>query len=422
MTARRTLLLAAAAALAAAGCGDYKHRTAAARSAFYAGQFDRSARLYRRDGRGAGRNRLLYLLDAGMALHAAGRHEESNRCFLEADGLIERLNFSDLGETAASIVLDDRAATYRGEEFEDVLVNVFAALNFLLSGSPRGPEEALVECRRLDWKLRVFSERRGRKYLQNAFARYLSGVAYELDGEPNDAYIDYKLVHKLRPGFEPVRRDLLRLAHRLGFRDDLERWEKKFGVKYDPAAEAGTGEVVVVLELGRAPEKFPRDELLDLPVYVPYPPEHAGALLTREGRVLGSTEGLEDIAATAVKTLDDRMGPTVARRMAGLALKTGAAVAVRQAVKKKTKDRGLADLAGWLLWWILVESDQADTRSWLTLPAGLQVARARLPAGTHHLALELVGPDGRSAGRTVDFPGVEVRRGRITLLVTRALR
>jgi hypothetical protein len=410
------------AALAAAGCIPYKHRTTEARGAFYAGNYQRSAELYSGDAFRPGREQLLYLLDAGMALHSAKRYAESNRCFLAADRLIEDLNFVHVGAEAASIVFDDRAVPYQGEEFEDVLVNVFAALNFILAGGPKGPEEALVECRRLDWKLREFSELRGRKYLQNAFARYLSGLAYELDNEPNDAYIDYKMVHKLRPDFAPVRMDLVRLARSLGFADDAEQWEKKFGLRYDPAAERGSGEVVLVYQCGRAPEKVPRDDLLDLPFYVPRAYRDKAAEVVVNDRALGRTQVLEDIEATALRTLADRMGPIVAKRLASLALKTGAAVGVHELVRKNTKHGELADAAGFFVFMLLKSLDQADTRSWLTLPANLQVARVRLSAGTHTLRVIFLDAAGAPTGHQAEFLNVPVRPGAVTLLVTRTLQ
>ncbi len=416
-------LLAAVALTAASGCGDYKSRTADARQAFYSGDFARSAEIYAGKRRGERRDRLLYYLDAGMACHAAKQYELSNKFFAKADEFIEELNFSTgAGSQAAAVVTDDRALPYVGEEFEDVLVNAFAALNYLMAGGPKAAEEALIECRRLDWKLREFAELKKRKYLQNAFARYLSGVAYEMDREPNDAYIDYKTVHKLRPDFEPVRADLVRLARRLGFADEAEEWEKQFGIKYDRAAETGTGELVLFYQCGRAPVKTQREELLDLPVYEKYGFVERRAEVAAAGLPPVRTQVIEDIEATAIKTLEDRMAPIVARRLASLGLKTAAAVGVRQVVKKKSKDSGLADLAGILTFELLKAMDKADTRCWLTLPANVQVARLRLPAGVHTVEVRFLDAAGNPTGHHAEFSGVPVRPGRITVLTVRSLR
>ncbi len=428
---RAASLLAAVALASAAGCGSYKSRTAAARAAFYRGEFRQSADLYRKGVTKPGKARLLYLLETGMALRAAQDYEASSKYFIAADDLIEQLNFRSFGEGAASVIFDDRALTYRGEEFETVLVNTFLALNWLQKGGPLAAENALVECRRFHWKLKEYNDLRGRKYLQNAFSRYLSGIAYEMDGEPNEAYIDYQKVHKLRPDFEPVKRDLVRLAARLRFRDHLDRWEKKFGVKYDAKQLRGSGEVVLILECGRAPEKIPLagDDFLDLPDYASFQLREAGGELVLGSRTLARTVVLEDIDATARKTLKDRMAKIVAKRVAKGAIKVGAALGVRKIVReatrkkmKKHESRGLADIAGLVTFVLLNASDKADTRSWLTLPANLQVARVRLPAGKHALELHTTGPGGGRAGHAIRFENVEVRPGRITLLGARTLR
>ena len=388
-----------------------------------------AAATYDQLGEKPGREELLYLLEAGMALHAAKDYAASQERFMAADAIIEELNFKNsAGEVIKSIISDDRSRKYHGEEFEAVLVNSFGALNFLMAGGPDAAEKALVECRRVDWKLNRFNELRGRKYLQNAFARYVSGICYETDGELNDAYIDYKLVHKLRPEFRQVRKDLIRLSAQLGFRDELAEWEREFGIKHDPGKLKGTGEVVLVMECGRAPEKIQREEVLDLPAYHLFNFNERGGVLMSGGRRLAVTELLEDVEATAVSTLEDRMGKIIAGRVAKGLIKAGAALGTRKLVRDATRDKmdgeessGVADLAGLAVFAILSSFDKADTRCWMTLPANLQVARARLPAGTHTLELHTVARGGGAAGHVIAFENVQVRAGGITLLVTRTM-
>jgi hypothetical protein len=428
---RRASLAAALGALTlAAGCRTYKGRTASARAAFYQRRFSESAELYARGTVKKNRNRLLYLLDAGMAHRAAGNWDESNKYFIAADELIEELNFRSFGEGLAAVVFDDRALTYRGEEFETVLVNTFLALNWLQKGGRLAAENALVECRRFHWKLKELNERRGRKYLQNAFSRYLSGIAYEMDREPNEAYVDYQKVHELRPGFEPVKRDLVRLAAQLGFRDHLADWEKKFGVTHDPEKLKGTGEVVVVLECGRSPEKGSADydDFLDLPRYYSFRTRDRAAQIYWKGRPLARTVVLEDIDATARKQLSARMAGMVARRTGKKLLAVGAALGTRVLVRESTRgkvkrggSRALADFAFLAILALLTSADRTDTRCWMTLPANLQVARVRLPAGKHKLQLHMIGGAGHRSGHVVELSNVRVREGRVTLVATRTL-
>ena len=56
------------------------------------------------------------------------------------------------------------------------------------------------------------NEAEEKKYVENPFAIYLSGMIYEALGEINDAYIDYKKVYSLRPDVPYLEGNLLRLS------------------------------------------------------------------------------------------------------------------------------------------------------------------------------------------------------------------
>src|SRR6185503_7847510 len=136
-----------------------------------------------------GRDLLLYLLDLGLSLHSAGRYEESNQAFLKADKIAEIKDYTSLSTEGATLLTSENIKDYKGEDFEKVLINTYLAMNYALMGDY---ENALVEARRVNHKLHLMVSEGQRKYKQNAFARYLSAVLYEAEGEWNDAYIDYK--------------------------------------------------------------------------------------------------------------------------------------------------------------------------------------------------------------------------------------
>ena len=74
-------------------------------------------------------------------------------------------------------------------------MNVYLALNFAAQGLP---DEALVEARKVDLKLKEYARQYEGKnaYQEDAFARYLSGILYESTGEINDAFIAYKKAYE----------------------------------------------------------------------------------------------------------------------------------------------------------------------------------------------------------------------------------
>jgi len=455
--------------LALTGCAafeSYPNETAAARRSFADFSFEAAAR-YLQKGTGGPVSGLCYRLERGLVLHTNGDYDASNAELLQAAEIMTHydekaiISASDTAASAAGLIVNDRLVPYRGEGFEKTLVHTYLALNFLMKKDLGG---ARVEVRRayqaqedekarhrrqlekaedaarkqeLDQREvlgRVRNAYRGRQILlkragdvyQNAFTAYLSAVIYELNGEINDAYVDCKQVHRLNPRFEPVQRDLLRFSRQLGFHDDYERWQRAFG-KVKAAPDDQGGEVLLVFQCGRAPLKrqlrlkvpFRRGYLtMALPRYELQANPVSGARLKVRGMSVGVTEGLNDVEATAVRNLWDELPVIVIRE---LIRATAKAAAVNASAKKSREEHGrkAGDIVG-LIGSIAADlTEQADQRSWTLLPASLQVLRARLPAGTHRMEIELVGSGGGRVGSVAVT--AEVRRQGFTLINVRSI-
>jgi hypothetical protein len=97
-----------------------------------------------------GRDSLLYYLDIGLALHSAGKYEESNKYFLRADKLAEIKDYTSLSKEAATLLVSENIQDYKAEDFENVLINTYLSMNYALMGNH---EDALVEARRVNQKL-----------------------------------------------------------------------------------------------------------------------------------------------------------------------------------------------------------------------------------------------------------------------------
>jgi len=63
-------------------------------------------------------------------------------------------------------------------------------------------------------------------------------------------------------------------------------------------------------------------------------------------------------------------------------------------------------------------TETADTRSWLTLPEHVHLARLSLPPGLHDIKVEVLGPQGEIIATRM-LTGVEVRAGDWTFLSRR---
>src|SRR3989304_5630507 len=60
-------------------------------------------------------------------------------------------------------------------------------------------------------------------------------------------------------------------------------------------------------------------------------------------------------------------------------------------------------------------TERADTRSWLTLPARIHLARLPLPPGTYTVKVDLLGDAGRIVS-TQEYANMVIRRGAKTYL------
>lgn len=92
------------------------------------------------------RDRVLYYLNLGMLYHFAGMYEKSNKLLTIAEYAIEELFTKSISKAATSLLLNDTVLDYSGEDYEDIYINVFKALNYL---SLESFDEAFVEVRRI---------------------------------------------------------------------------------------------------------------------------------------------------------------------------------------------------------------------------------------------------------------------------------
>lgn len=356
------------------------------------------------------KNRVLYALDRAMTLHYAGRYEESNRFLAQAEQLIDDLFTKSVSAETRALLSNDLTLPYEGEDFETVLVNVVAAINYALLDQW---DDALVEARKVDHKLNVINDRYAQKnvYREDAFARYLSGILYEGRGELNDAFIAYRKAYDTYLTYQKQYRtpipptlpaDLLRVTDALGLRDEHAHYRELFpSAAWTTQREFRTqAELIVISYDGLAPVKV--NEFVDAPIpdgsggiyilrvafpkFVPRPTGISGAevrLVGETGATVSSATFLaEDITAIAQKDLADRIGrisaKTIARATAKYALTR---TAEHETKKSKGNDSGA--LVGLLGNIYSLATEQADTRSWRTLPGAIRMARVPVPPGRY---------------------------------------
>jgi uncharacterized protein len=153
------------------------------------------------------KDKVLYYLDLGMLYHFAHQYEKSNELLTQAENDMADLYTKSISKAALSLLLNDNAMDYFGEDYEDIYVNVFKALNYLELNKY---DDAFVEIRRINLKLSMLEDKYKKmadalnkspdkkakietgtnQFYNDALGRYLSMLLYRTEGKLDDARID----------------------------------------------------------------------------------------------------------------------------------------------------------------------------------------------------------------------------------------
>ena len=170
------------------------------------------------------KNAVSLFLDKGLLEHYAGNFAASSADLQNAEKLIEEAYTKSISENFFSYIINDNTREYPGEDFEDIYLNIFNALNYYSRGNTEG---ALVEVRKLSMtngklgmlarKYNYTDPKTGESlnamikretgigqipqtqtvnFSNSALARYLSALFYQADGNTDSARIEFEQVER----------------------------------------------------------------------------------------------------------------------------------------------------------------------------------------------------------------------------------
>ena len=389
------------------------------------------------------KDRFVYYVDAGLAYNYAGYHDSSNLRLHEAEIAAEDLFTKSISKAAVSLLLNDNALDYAGEDYEILYTNLLSSLNYIALGKF---DDAFVEIRRANLKLELLEQKyaeavqmfqRGAeedtvevqvnydikpvRFHNSAFGRYLSMHMYAADGKMDDAQIDF---------------DYLKQAFSAQpFIYDFDFPELKYradeGALLSVVALAGLAPVKEALNLrirtdkqldlvqvlytdpdrqdqeyGHLPMKVSEDyyfkfaipTLQDRPSAISHANVYAGSEL------LGRLQLLEDVGKVARETFESKSSLIYIRSVVR-------AVAKGLLAHKQKKNVDSGGLGGWLkkaaIDVVTDVSENADLRCSRLLPGRILVGDFELPPGEYDLMVEFVGYDGSIVDRQM-FPQYRV--------------
>ncbi len=313
----------------------------------------------------ARKDRLLYWLEKGMYLHYAGDYERSSQELLKAAEYIQQSDYISLTSEARELLANEWASSYRGEYSEQLWVHSILMMNFLHMGRY---DSAAVEARRA---LEVMDSRT-EVLKPDYFTRALIALSFEAAQQANDAYI---VNRKLADDSKTNALDavLFKQASTLGFASDAVELKKRSN-----NAELNTSSNVAVLFIaaGQVPQKFSGSLITSDVTRLAFP-QYAFAE-SRPEPLSVLVNGNPCNCSAISSDLGELVSASLNKRGVSLATKSLIRAAAKDAVADAAADAD--EIVGELTRLLLFALEEADTRSWRSLPRHFTMIRVPLPS------------------------------------------
>jgi len=377
------------------------------------------------------KDKVLYYLDAGMLAHYAGEYDEAAKLLGEAERNIEAAFTKSVSQEVASYLVNDTTKEYPGEDYEDLYLNVFNALNYYYKGSVEG---ALVEVRRIDNKLKFISTKYGTaitnaqkaildksseipydpeaatvRFSNSALARYISMLFYRGEGKRDSARID---------------RDQVKLA----FASQPAVYDFKLPASLDSELDVprGKARLNVVSINGLSPIKTENTTRINLngtnwikialPVITGRPSAIARTEVALENGETFNLELLENMGAVAAETFRQKAGLIYLKTVLRSITKTGSSIALNEQ-SDKAGDAQTALLLSVLSLSTQIyaeASEQADLRLSRYFPSSALVGGINLDPGVYSYTVRYYNSANQLISE-IPFRDVQIRANALNL-------
>lgn len=375
-----------------------------ARAAFWQGDYA-SATRHLESSEIRTRDKLLVLMEKALVQHVSGDFKASSETFLQAAELSESSDYISVSEQSAALAVNEWVTTYRGEYSERLWIHSYQMMNFLLLDEY---ESAAVEARRA---LKIYDQFPD-VLEKDFFTRALIALVFEKNNLHNDALIEYRKLAETLPDKLPIANNLATSA-RLSAVPQLAReyseLAKTNAAEYDRLQtldHSNSGELVLFLASGNVPFKIPGDIIVSADSRISFPVYRGDYYLNPPLSVFANDNRLDipnvstSLASVATDALEARAKTIAARQVVRLGIKR----AIVKAVERETETGALLLGAAFFL------LEEADTRSWQSLPSRLKLLRIRLPAGQHSLKITSANRLGKN-DNVLELPEFSIEAG-----------
>lgn len=373
------------------------------------------------------KNTLLLQLERGAASLAAGDGELAITSLDKADQLSSFLYEMDTGSAVSQWVFNDSASAYYARPYEDIYVNVLKQVAFLEQG--RIDNAATVESERqlnksqfLRAKYDQFLQRAEADAEQRGLARSRANSDLKFASGGGGEFVNSTLGCYLSAV-------IYMLAGNTGqqefatasLQDTIARHPTLFA-RVDPAKIAALktlteadANVLVISFVGRSPRVREREIMLPItgqfhripfPEMIMTPSQISGVGVEVDGiSAAEQMDLIEDMALVMRENFERNLPSVYTRTMIRLAVKLGIVAGASYGVHAGTNDGALTAITAIGATWLMMQSEQADVRSWTMLPGRAYVKLMKLPPGEHRVGVAYNGPGaGGTAWHTVTVP------------------
>lgn len=413
------------------GCATYSQQMSSTMAASKTGSLDVALSELEKNNTSKEKD-LLFYLEKGELLRMKGNYTESRDTWLHADEKIRiweesvKTDPSKVLGNIGSFLINDSTRRYDGRDYEKVFVSTRLALDHIALGDldsarteikkmheresviaefrAKDLESAKNEAEKKGLKATSFKDLKGypvetlddpevkalKNSYESAFANYLAGFVYETLGEPSLAAAGYRKAIEMHPGDSTLENGLSGLDGRVsGAR------QHKSGV-----------DTLFVIETGAAPAIASQT----LPVVLPIPSKNGIRMVITpiswpilrpvDASFVPKTIILDDkpLPIVMITNVDQMARRALSDEMPGIIFRSSVRAIAKGVAQKAVQDNtGSMGMFGLLVnaaaSVAALVSEQADERTWRTLPAFYSVGRAVLPPGTHSVAIDT--PNGR---------------------------
>ncbi len=390
------------------------------------------------DENAGGKDAIVWRLEQGAVLRAAGRYDDSNKAFDEAQVKIDEYSQMAkirVGQEAGALLSNQANLAYEGRSYDGIMLNTYRALNYLALGQPDNARPEIIRAYQRQQDAVADNARRIQKTQDEAakqkdhevMRRAEESLEFQAQLQGSMTNINDLQVYADYVNPFTVYLDGIYFMANAADSSDLERAHKSLeraasfvpGNKYVRQDLAAINDLInarplppttyVIFETGCAPI---RDQVrIDIPIIISKVSYIGAAFPTLrpqwnfQHRLTVTANGINYHTQTICKmdsivALDfkNELPVVITKTVAATVTKAVAAYAANQAAQQAAGDwGGLLMQLGTAAFQIAVNI--ADTRTWTTLPKEFQICRFPTPAGGR---IELSTPNGMSLSVAID--------------------